>query len=253
MFLHGIEDFAIVRGDTLLAPAFYTNDHLEQFDCVLANPPFSLKGWGAKNWASDRYNRNVFGVPTDGNGDYAWIMHMMASMNPVSGRMAVVMPLGVLFRGGREAAIRTRLLQGDLVEAVIELQQNLFYGTGIAACILVIRMDKGEADRGKVRFINAGGIYTKGRGQNTLTPEQADEIFALYRDREDRAGLSRTVSIEEIHAAGYTLKLGQYLQAEQVQDTMTVDEALSELHSRLAAQQVTEDRLEGLLRKAGYL
>jgi len=253
MFLHGIEDFAIVRGNTLLAPAFNVGDRLEQFDCVLANPPFSLRRWGAANWASDRYNRNVFGVPTDGNGDYAWIMHMMASMNPVSGRMAVVMPLGVLFRSGKEAAIRKRLIQGDLVEAVIELQQNLFYGTGIAACILVIRRDKREADRGKVRFINASSIYTKGRGQNTLTPEQADEIFALYRDREDQAGLSRTVPIEEIHAADYTLKLSQYLQDEQVQDTMTVDEALSELRSRLAAQQAAEDHLEGLLRKAGYL
>ena len=253
MFLHGIEDFDIVRGDTLRDPAFSSGDQLEHFDCVLANPPFSLSQWGAERWLADRFDRNVFGVPTDGNGDYAWIMHMMRSLKPGVGRMAVVMPLGVLFRGGREGKIREELLKGDYVEAVIELGPNLFYGTGIPACILVIRMEKPEADRLRVRFINASGIFTKGRAQNTLTSEQADEIFALYQSREDVPGVTRSVGIQDIHDAGYTLKLGQYVQAEQVQDTITVEEALADLKVKLAAQQEAEDELEALLRKAGYL
>ena len=253
MFLHGIEDFDIVRGDTLRDPAFSSGDQLEHFDCVLANPPFSLSQWGAERWLADRFDRNVFGVPTDGNGDYAWIMHMMRSLKPKVGRMAVVMPLGVLFRGGREGKIREELLKGDYVEAVIELGPNLFYGTGIPACILVIRMEKAEADRLRVRFINASGIFTKGRAQNTLSNEQADEIFALYQSREDVPGVTRSVGIQDIHDAGYTLKLGQYVQAEQVQDTITVEEALADLKVKLAAQQEAEDELEALLRKAGYL
>lgn len=253
MFLHGIEDFDIVRGDTLRDPAFHVGDTLEHFDCVLANPPFSLSQWGADRWLADRFDRNVFGVPTDGNGDYAWIMHMMRSLKPKVGRMAVVMPLGVLFRGGREGKIREELLKGDYVEAVIELGPNLFYGTGIPACVLVIRMEKAQADQHKVRFINASGIFTKGRAQNTLTSEQADEIFALYQSREDVPGVMRSVGIQEIHDAGYTLKLGQYVQAEQVQDTITVEDALADLKLKLAAQQEAEDQLEALLRKAGYL
>lgn len=253
MFLHGIEDFDIVRGDTLRDPAFHVGDQLEHFDCVLANPPFSLSGWGAERWLADRFDRNVFGVPTDGNGDYAWIMHMMKSLKPHGGRMAVVMPLGVLFRGGREGRIRQQLVQGDYIEAVIELGSNLFYGTPIPACILVIRMEKAEGDRQKVRFINASGIYTKGRAQNTLTNEQADHIFSLYRSREDVTGLTRIVGIEEIHEAGYALKLGQYVQVEQVQDTTTVEDALADLKLKLAAQQEAEERLEALLHKGGYL
>lgn len=253
MFLHGIEDFDIVRGDTLRDPAFSSGDVLERFDCVLANPPFSLSQWGAERWQADRFDRNVFGVPTDGNGDYAWIMHMMKSLKPGVGRMAVVMPLGVLFRGGREGEIRKQLLLADYVEAVIELGPNLFYGTGIPACILVIRMDKAEADQHRVRFIGASGVFTKGRAQNTLTDDQADQIFALYQSREDQPGLTRTVEMQEIHDAGYTLKLGQYVQVERVQDTMTVEDALADLKVKLAAQQAAEDHLETLLRKAGYL
>ena len=253
MFLHGIEDFDIVRGDTLREPAFSSGDQLEHFDIVLANPPFSLKQWGADRWLADRFDRNVFGVPTDGNGDYAWIMHMMKSLKPKGGRMAVVMPLGVLFRGGREGKIRQQLLQGDYVEAVIELGPNLFYGTGIPACILVIRMEKPEEKKLKVRFVDAAGIFTKGRAQNTLSNEQADEIFELYRSPEDVVGLTRTVDIKEIHDAGYTLKLGQYVQAEVQQDTMTVEDALADLKVKLAAQEQAEAELEALLRKAGYL
>lgn len=253
LLLHGIEDFRIARGDTLQEPAFHQGDSLDQFDCVLANPPFSLKEWGAARWSSDPFGRNALGVPTDGNADYAWIMHMVRSLKPGTGRMAVVMPLGVLFRGGREGEIRRQLLQADLVEAVIELGPNLFYGTGIPACILVLRMNKDEAARQNVYFINASHILTKGRGQNVLTNEQADEIYALYRERADRPGLSRSVPISEIHDAAYTLKVTQFVEAEAQADAMSVADALELLGQKLAAQQAAEAHLEQLLKKAGYL
>lgn len=253
LFLHGIEDFKIARGDTLQEPAFHQGDSLDQFDCVLANPPFSLKGWGAAKWETDPYGRNVFDVPTDGNADYAWIMHMLKSLRPKSGRMAVVMPLGVLFRGGREGKIRQKLIQGDYVEAVVELGPNLFYGTPIPACILVLRMEKAEQARGNVYFVDASRLFTEARAQNFMTDAQADEIHMLYRTRADRPGLSRVVPIEEIHAADYTLKLGQYLQAEATQDTLTVERALEALQEKLKAQAAAETRLVGLLRKAGHL
>jgi type I restriction enzyme M protein len=142
MFLHDIEDFQIVRDDTLRRPAFFDGDDLAVFNCVLANPPFSLEKWGSKEWETDPYGRNQYGTPTDSNGDFAWVQHMITSMDPITGRMAVVLPHGVLFRKGREGTIREKLIKDDLLEAVIGLGPNVFYGTQLAACILILRKQK---------------------------------------------------------------------------------------------------------------
>lgn len=251
LFLHGVEDFKIVRGDTLQEPAFHLRDALEQFDCVLANPPFSLKKWGRDQWISDVYDRNVFGLPGDSNGDFAWVMHMMKSVKPGKGRMAVVLPHGVLFRGGKEGEIRKRLLIEDYVEAIIGLGSNLFYGTGIPGCILIMRDRKAVSDREKVFFIDASEIYTKGRSQNTLTPEQSDQIYAIYRDRQETTGVSRSVELQEIESHGYNLNISRYIQKEQVEQGMSVQEAIAQLQEKLDLQAQTEERLEALLKKAG--
>jgi type I restriction enzyme M protein len=137
LFLHGIEDFQVVRGDTLRNPAFFEVDRLATFDCVIANPPFSLKKWGEDLWLNDPFGRNFAGLPPSSSGDFAWVQHMVKSMADVTGRMAVVLPQGALFRKSVEGSIRQKLLEMDLVEAVIGLAPNLFYGTGLAACILV--------------------------------------------------------------------------------------------------------------------
>ena len=133
MFLHGIEDFEIIRGDTLRNPAFFEGDNLKTFDCVIANPPFSLKSWGAVQWVNDPYGRNIAGVPPKGNGDLAWVQHMIKSMKSSTGRMAIVLPHGALFRKGTEGRIRKALIEMDLLEAVIGLGPNIFYGTPLAA------------------------------------------------------------------------------------------------------------------------
>ena len=143
LFLHGIEDFQVVRGDTLRTPAFFEGDRLATFDCVIANPPFSLEKWGEELWLSDPFGRNFAGLPPSSSGDFAWVQHMVKSMADVSGRMAVVLPQGALVRKGVEGNIRQKLLEMDLVEAVIGLAPNLFYGTGLAAwinCTLLYRM-----------------------------------------------------------------------------------------------------------------
>ena len=125
LFLHGASDFQVVRGDTLRQPAFFSGDNLATFDCVIANPPFSLEKWGEEVWASDPYGRNFAGMPPDKTGDYAWVQHMIKSMAPSTGRMAVVLPHGALFRMGKEGAIRRKILDMDLLEAVIGLGRNL--------------------------------------------------------------------------------------------------------------------------------
>lgn len=150
LFLHGIEDFQVVRGDTLRNPAFFEGDRLATFDCVIANPPFSLEKWGEDVWLSDPFGRNFAGLPPSSSGDFAWVQHMVKSMADVSGRMAVVLPQGALFRKGAEGEIRRKLLEMDLLEAVIGLAPNLFYGTGLAACILVLRKRKAAAHKKKV-------------------------------------------------------------------------------------------------------
>ena len=141
MFLHGIEDFQIARGDTLRNPAFFEADGLKTFDCVIANPPFSLKDWGADIWVNDPFGRNIAGVPPQGNGDMAWVQHMIKSMN-ATGRMTVVLPHGALFRKASEGKIREALLKKDVLEAVIGLGPNIFYGTQLAACVLVFKQQK---------------------------------------------------------------------------------------------------------------
>jgi type I restriction enzyme M protein len=145
LLIHEVEDAQIRRDDTLNNPKFVnSNGKLDQFDLVVANPPFSLKDWGAAKWATDPHKRAIGGVPPKNNGDFAWVQHMLASMRPETGRVGVVMPHGVLFRGGAEGAIRKHLIESDLLETVIGLAPNLFYGTTIPASLLIFKAKKGR-------------------------------------------------------------------------------------------------------------
>lgn len=162
LFFHGAEDFHIKRGDTLRHPAFYSGDSLSVFDCVIANPPFSLKNWGDDIWINDPYGRNFAGLPPAKTGDFAWVQHMIKSMSPKTGRMAVVLPHGVLFRMAKEGKIRRKLLEMDILEAIIGLGPNLFYGNGLAACILVFRETKGK-------ITGIGGLERISKLENELS------------------------------------------------------------------------------------
>ncbi len=185
LFLHGASDFQIVRGDTLRNPAFFLGDSLATFDCVIANPPFSLENWGEEVWASDPFGRNFAGMPPGKSGDYAWVQHMIKSMAAGTGRMAVVLPHGALFRMGKEGEIREKILGMDLLEAVIGLGPNLFYGTGLAACILVFRQRKKKDRKKKVLILDASKEFKTGRAQNELLPEHVERIYGWYRDYND--------------------------------------------------------------------
>ncbi|MFZ4596651.1 MAG: type I restriction-modification system subunit M, partial [Verrucomicrobiaceae bacterium] len=205
LFLHGATDFKIVRGDTLRNPAFFLGDNLATFDCVIANPPFSLEKWGDEVWASDPFGRNFAGMPPGKSGDYAFVQHMIKSMAPKTGRMAVVLPHGALFRMGKEGEIRKKLLGMDLLEAVIGLGPNLFYGTGLAACILIFRQKKTKERKNKVLIVDASKEFKTGRAQNELLPEHVELIHGWVRDYADVEGAVRVVSLEEIAANDYNL------------------------------------------------
>ncbi len=150
LFLHGASDFKIAQGDTLRTPRFIEHNQLMRFNCVLANPPFGQEKWGADSFESDKYGRNMWGCPSDSNADYAWLQHMIKSMKPMEGKVAVVLPQGVLFHGGKEGDIREQLIKSDLIEAVVALAGGVFYGTGVSACIIFLNNHKQPDHKGKV-------------------------------------------------------------------------------------------------------
>ena len=247
LFLHGASDFQIVRGDTLRNPAYFSGDNLATFDCVIANPPFSLEKWGEEAWASDPYGRNFAGMPPAKSGDYAWVQHMIKSMAPKTGRMAVVLPHGALFRMGKEGDIRKKLLGMDLLEAVVGLGPNLFYGTGLAACILVFRQNKSKDRKNKILIIDASKEFKTGRAQNELLPEHVERIHGWYRDYRDVEGIARVVPLEEIAANDHNLNIPRYVEPKVDQDVLTVDEAMTRLRKSADVAFEAEEKLVTLL------
>jgi len=252
-FLHGVEDFQIVRSDTLRSPAFHAADGLSRFDCVIANPPFSLKKWGEEVWESDPYGRNFAGMPPGKSGDFAWVQHMIKSMVAKTGRMAVVLPHGALFRMGKEGKIRQKILGMDILDSVIGLGPNLFYGTGLAACIMVFRNKKLAKRKNKLLFIDASKGFKKGRAQNELLSEHVERIFSWYKDAEDVEGVARLVSMDEVKENDWNLNIPRYIEPLIEEETITVSEAIENLKSSLDAAYAAEDKLKDLLRENGLL
>jgi len=247
MFLHGIEDFEIYRDDTLRNPAFFEADGLKTFDCVIANPPFSLKQWGAETWANDPYGRNIAGVPPKGNGDMAWVQHMVKSMND-AGRMTVVLPHGALFRKGAEGKIRKVLLELDLLQAVIGLGANIFYGTQLAACVMVFKQNKIPANKQRVLFIDASDQIRVGRAQNFLEPEHVTRIFDWYIANEDVENYVKSASIDEIKENDYNLNIPLYVEKIIEDHLPSVEEAMGDLKTAWSESLKAEEKFKTILK-----
>ena len=255
LFIHEVEDAQIRREDTLQKPKFIdAKGKLDQFDLVLANPPFSLKDWGADKWATDPHKRAIGGVPPKNNGDYAWIQHMIASMKPETGRVGVVMPLGVLFRSGAEGAIRKHLIESDLLETVIGLAPNLFYGASIPACLMFFKATKENQRKGQVLFIDASKRSSKGKPQNFLADEDVEDIYSVYQSmgKTEKAKISaRLVSHDEIEENKWDLNVGRYLKADAAV-VVDVQDALASFDQALTELAAAEKALLTKLKAAGY-
>ncbi|HEX6539833.1 MAG TPA: class I SAM-dependent DNA methyltransferase [Candidatus Dormibacteraeota bacterium] len=250
LYLHEIEDFQILRGDTLRDPLFRTRTgDIQRFDVVITNPPFSLANWGAENWVGDV--RAFAGIPPASTGDFAWVQHMVYSMRQGTGRVGVVMPHGVLFRGGVEQRIRQKLVESDLLEAVIGLAPNLFYSTGIPACLLIFRNKKADDRRGHVLFVDGAQRFTKGRNQNRMLAADVEAIATAYQKGTDIGVGTRSASLGDIEANGWDLNIARYVQA-SVAEALDVQSALTEL--RLAQEELhaAEASLSEQLQAAGY-
>jgi len=253
LFLHGVDDFKIHRGDTLRHPAFHEGDLLSKFDVVIANPPFSLKNWGATEWAHDPFGRNIAGTPTDNSGDFAWVQHMISSMAQPNGRMGIVLPHGALFRGGVEGKIRKDILHKDLLEAVIGLGPNLFYGTGISACILVFRIKKDSKKQGKVLFIDGSELFTKGRNQNFFREEHASQILEWYNKYEDIENVSKVVTLKEIEDKEFNLNISRYVVKLDEEDKISLKEAYKEMTEAQIEFDKSQEKMIKILTKYGVL
>ena len=255
LVLHGIEDFQIVREDTLRSPAFTdsTTGGLATFDCVIANPPFSLREWGRDVWESDPWGRAQYGLPPESYGDYAWVQHMVASMAAGTGRMAIVVPQGALFREDAEGRIRRSLLEHDLIETVIGVAPNIFYGTGLAPAVVVLRQSKPAARRAKVLVVDASGLFRRGQAQNFLDLEHAAQIVAWVRAFEDVAASAKVVDLDRIIAEGWTLNISRYVQRPIGENIPPLHQAVATFKQAITDSRVAEDRLREALIEGGWL
>jgi type I restriction enzyme M protein len=252
LFLHGAKDFKITQGDTLRSPNHHEGGKLKIFDCVVANPPFSLKNWGAERFNSDIYGRNIWGCPSESNADYAWVQHMVKSMNKKNGRCAVVLPQGVLFRGGKEGEMRKQLIESDKLECVITLVSGVFYSTGVSACILFLNNNKKNDHKGRICMIDASDIYTAQRAQNIMTVNDVNKVFEFYTDYKDVIENVKIVTIPDVREKDYTLAINNYIE-KKAQETVHPDEVRRQYYEALEEMQEAEEIMINLLSQGGFV
>ena len=210
LFLHGVKDFAIIQDDTLKNPGFIENGELKTFDIVLANPPYSINQWDREAFANDKYGRNFLGVPSQGRADYAFIQHILKSLDKNSGRCAILLPHGILFRKN-ELEMRMNLIKSDLIECVIGLGEGLFYNSPMEACILICRTNKSVDRRGKLLLINAVNDVKRTKTESYLEEKHIQIIADAFFNFEDKIGLSKVITLKNLEDNNYSLAISLYV------------------------------------------
>ena len=250
MFLHGEDNHKIEWGDTIRNPKLLDkNGDLMLFDIVTANPPFSLDKWGYEQAENDKFDRFRRGLPPKTKGDYAFISHMIETLKPTSGRMGVVVPHGVLFRGSSEGKIREKLINENLLDAVIGLPEKLFYGTGIPAAILIFKKQKSDDS---VLFIDASREFKSGKNQNNLTEENITKIVETYRARESVDKYAYLATLQDVKDNDYNLNIPRYVdtfEEEAEIDLVAVRAEREQLKTQLAELEV---QMAKYLEELGY-
>jgi type I restriction enzyme M protein len=248
MFLHGLDNARIERGDTVRNPKLVEDDRLMKFNVVVANPPFSLDKWGADTAEHDTYKRFWRGTPPKSRGDYAFISHMVETMNESDGRVGVVVPHGVLFRGGSEGLIRQRFIEENLLEGVIGLPANLFFGVGIPAALLFFRRNKTDQN---VFFIDASREYAEGKNQNKLRPEDLEKIVATWRARQDVPKYAHLATPEELKENEYNLNIPLYVDTFEEEPPIDLDAVKAEIARIESELAITRAKLAAALQDLG--
>lgn len=251
LFLHGIKDFSIVNGDTLVNPAFIENGKLKRFDLVLANPPYSISQWDRAAFESDKYGRNFLGVPPQGRADYAFLQHIIASLKEDTGRCAILFPHGVLFRN-EENAMREQLVRSDKVECVIGLGANLFYNSPMEACIMICRMNKKPERRGQVLFINAVNEVERKNAQSYLEERHIGRIADAYKNYCNEDNFAKVATIRDIEDNNFSLSIPLYVKSEVKEDeidTQTVQEHYDKWRAASEMMRLNYEKLNAMLGK----
>jgi len=231
MFMHNVDEFLIVQGDTLDSPQILENDELKQFDVVMANPPYSVKKWCHNKWMNDPFGRNIWGTPPQGCADYAFQQHIMRSLNPETGRSAVLWPHGVLYRDA-ELDMRKKMIELDLVDAVIGLGPNLFYNSTMESCLLICRMQKDKKRKNKILFIDASAEVTRVNAYSFLGNEHIRKIYQAYKAFEDKEGFAKVVSNEFVlNKQNGNLTISRYVKKDRVKK-FDIDIQLSNFGSK---------------------
>jgi len=251
MLLHGYPDADIRPGDTIRDPKFLIDRHLMLFDRVIANPPFSLDKWGVETAENDGFGRFRYGIPPKTKGDFAFVEHMIAVLN-TEGKLGVVVPHGVLFRGGAEGKIRTGILKEDIVEAIIGLPTNLFYGTGIPAAILIVNKNKPTERQGMVLFIDASLEYKAGKAQNYLRDQDIQKIASAYQNFQNIPKYCRVVAMTEIEENDFNLNISRYVDTAPEQEQIDVRAALQELREIEKRRDAVVVKMNEYLKELGY-
>lgn len=248
MFLHGLDTARIERGDTIRNPKLVEGDSLMKFNVVVANPPFSLDKWGSDSAGTDKYKRFWRGIPPKSRGDYAFISHMVETMNETDGRVGVVVPHGVLFRGGSEGTIRQRFIEENLLEGVVGLPANLFFGVGIPAALMFFRRNK--ADR-NVFFIDASREYAEGKNQNRLREEDIARIVETWRDRKDVPKYAHLAAPAELEENEFNLNIPLYVDTFEEEAPVDLDVVKAEIAHIEAKLAETRAKLDAALEEIG--
>ena len=250
MFLHEVDSAHIEWEDTIRQPQFVENDALMKFDVVIANPPFSLDKWGQEIAAEDRYTRFQRGIPPKSKGDWAFISHMLATAVEGSGRVGVVVPHGVLFRGGQEGKIREAVIRENLLDAVIGLPANLFFGTGIPAALTIF--DKSRKPGRKVLFIDAGREFEQSTNQNRLRPQDIKKIVTTFRKRQAIDKYAYAATFAEIEENEFNLNIPRYVdtfEPESEIDIPAVQQEIDQIETELVE---TQAKMKEYLKELGF-
>jgi type I restriction enzyme M protein len=252
MFLHGMDASRIEWEDTIRHPQFVENDALMKFDVVVANPPFSLDKWGQEIAAEDRYRRFNRGIPPKSKGDWAFISHMLATAIEGKGRVGVVVPHGVLFRGGQEGKIREAVVKENLFDAVIGLPPNLFYGTGIPAALMIFDKSRKSTGKEKVLFIDASREFEQDTNQNRLREQNIEKIVDTFRKKKSIEKYSHLASYAEIEENEFNLNVPRYVDTFELEpeiDIAAVQKEIKEIEAKLAT---TRSKIDSYLKELGF-
>ena len=249
MFMHGIEEFKIVRGDTLAEPALLEDDTLKTFNVILVNPPYSIKAWDSKAFENDPWGRNLWGTPTQGCADYAFQQHIQKSLDKDNGRSISLWPHGILFRDS-EASMRQQMIESDQVEAVIGLGPNLFYNSPMEACLLITNTNKPAERKGKVLIINAVKEVRQDKNITFLEEEHIQKIYKTYKEFEAVEAFSRILTIDEIEKQKWNLAINRYIRPDGHQSSdLDFAEALSDWKSCSDSLRDSMEQLFSTLKK----